>query len=189
MQPDRFAATIAHEGFAIVERHLDQAMLEHARHRHADYLAAADIRETRTSSSGGDTRTHIDPDFAGLHALHGDPLLRAVAAQVMKTPVDLRYFLSRTLHPGASPQSLHMDCDPGAPTLLGFIYMLDDFTVENGATQFVAGSHRGDPAPAARLAIAPAGSLIMYDRSVLHGYTANTTSADRRSIQGGFEPA
>jgi ectoine hydroxylase-related dioxygenase (phytanoyl-CoA dioxygenase family) len=66
--------------------------------------------------------------------------------------------------------------------------MLDDFTAENGATQFVGGSHRGSPAPAPELAVGPAGSLIMYDRAVLHGYTANISKADRRSIQGGFDP-
>ena len=107
----------------------------------------------------------------------------------MKAPFALHYFLSRTLHPGASPQSLHIDCDPGAIALLGFIYTLDDFTAENGCTQFVAGSHRGMPASSPTLAIAPAGSLIMYDRAVLHGFTANVTNTDRRSIQGGFDPA
>ncbi len=189
MQPDRLNAAIAHDGFVIAERHLDSATLERVRRAHADYLAAADSRDTRTASSGGDTRTHLEPDFAGLQELHSDPLLHAVATQVMKTPVALRYFLSRTLHPGASPQSLHMDCDPGAPALLGFIYALDDFTAGNGATQFVAGSHRGDTSASPTLALAPAGSLIMYDRSVLHGYTSNRSNADRRSIQGGFDPA
>ena len=28
----------------------------------------------------------------------------------------------------------------------------------------------------------------MYNRAVLHGFTANTSNADRRSIQGGFNP-
>jgi hypothetical protein len=189
MRPDRFAAGIAIDGFVIAERHLDHAMLERVRRRHADYLATADSRDTRTSSSGSDTRVHLGRDFAGLEELHSDPLLHAVASQVMKTPVALRYFLSRTLHPGASSQPLHIDCDPGAPALLGFIYLLDDFTTKNGATQFLAGSHRGDSARAPTLAIAPAGSLIMYDRSVLHGHTANTSQANRRSIQGGFDPA
>ena len=189
MQPDRIAAAIARDGFAIAERHLDHGALERVRRRHADYLTTVDSRDTRTASSGGDTRTHLNPDFAGLQVLHRDPLLRAAATQVTNTPVALRYFLSRTLHPGASPQALHMDCDPGAPVMLGFIWMLDDFTAANGATQFVAGSHRGAPAASPTLAVAPAGSLIMYDRSVLHGYTTNTSNADRRSIQGGFDPA
>ncbi|HEX5008712.1 MAG TPA: phytanoyl-CoA dioxygenase family protein [Hyphomonadaceae bacterium] len=187
--PDRLAAAIARDGFAISERHLDDATLERVRRRHADCLAIADRRDVRTSSSGGDTRTHLNPDFAGLQALHSDSLLGAVAKQVMNTPHALRYFLSRTLHPGASPQALHIDCDHRAPVLLGFIWMLDDFTAANGATRFVAGSHRGAPASSPTLAVAPAGSLVMYDRSVLHGYTANTSRADRRSIQGGFDPA
>jgi ectoine hydroxylase-related dioxygenase (phytanoyl-CoA dioxygenase family) len=184
-----FAEAIARDGFVIAQRHLDLATLELARRSHADYLAIADRRNVRTSSSGSDTRVHLDRDFPGLKPLHCDPQLRSVATQIMKAPLALHYFLSRTLHPGASPQSLHIDCDPGGGSLLGFIYMLDDFTAENGCTQFVAGSHRGMPASSPTLAIAPAGSLIMYDRAVLHGFTANATKTDRRSIQGGFDPA
>jgi ectoine hydroxylase-related dioxygenase (phytanoyl-CoA dioxygenase family) len=128
----------------------------------------------------------LDHGFPGLQQLHDDPLLRAVATRLMKSALTLQYFLSRTLHPGAAPQALHIDCDPGESPLLGFIWMLDDFTAQNGATSFVAGSHKGAPAPTATLALAPAGSMIMYDRSVLHGYTTNSGEADRRSIQGGF---
>ena len=188
MQPDQFAAAIARDGFVIAERHLDEPTLKLVRRKHAEYLAVADSREARTSRSGSDTRVHLNRNFPGLRQLHSDPLLRAVATQVMKGPLALHYLLSRTLHPGASPQALHIDCDPGAPTLLGFIYMLDDFTAENGCTQFIAGSHRGAPSSAPTLAIAPAGSLIMYDRATLHGFTANTSETDRRSIQGGFDP-
>ena len=189
MQAARLTAAIARDGFAIATRHLDASKLETVRRTHTDYLAIADGRDIRTSSSGGDTRAYLDSEFAGLRQLHDDRLLRSVAAQVMQAPPALHYFLSRTLHPGAPAQALHIDCDPGAPSMLGFIWMLDDFTAENGATQFVAGSHRGAFTAPAMLAIAPAGSLIMYDRSVLHGYTANTTTAPRRSIQGGFNPA
>lgn len=189
MQPDRLAAVIAENGFVIAERHLDPATLERVRRRHTDYLEIADRRDVRTSSAGSDTRVHLDHNFPGLQQLHVDPLLRAIATQLMKVPFALRYFLSRTLHPGASPQALHIDCDPGAVAMLGFIYTLDDFTPQNGCTQFVAGSHRGMPASSPTLAITPAGSLIMYDRAVLHGFTANTSQADRRSIQGGFNPA
>jgi ectoine hydroxylase-related dioxygenase (phytanoyl-CoA dioxygenase family) len=189
VQPARFAAAIARDGFIIAQRHLDHATLELVRRRHADYLAIADSRDVRTSSSGSDTRVYLDHNFPGLSQLHDDPLLRAITTQVMKVPFALHYFLSRTLHPGASPQTLHIDCDPGAAALLGFIYTLDDFTAENGCTQFLPGSHRGMPASSPTLAIAPAGSLIMYDRAILHGFTANVTKADRRSIQGGFDPA
>jgi ectoine hydroxylase-related dioxygenase (phytanoyl-CoA dioxygenase family) len=189
LEAQPFAEAIARDGFVIAERHLDHATLELVRCSHADYLAIADSRDARTSSSGSDTRVHLDRSFPGLRRLHDDPLLRAVATRVMKAPFTLHYFLSRTLHPGASPQSLHIDCDPGVAALLGFIYTLDDFTAENGCTQFIAGSHRGAPASSPTLAVAPAGSLIMYDRAVLHGFTANMTKTDRRSIQGGFDPA
>ena len=50
----------------------------------------------------------------------------------------------RTVLSGADAQPLHQDAPPlpdGFP-LLGFIFMVDDFDVANGATQFIPGSQR-----------------------------------------------
>jgi ectoine hydroxylase-related dioxygenase (phytanoyl-CoA dioxygenase family) len=187
--PASLAAAILRDGFVIAERRLDPATLEQVRTAHAHSIATADNSDARTSRSGGDTRVHLNPNAEILAQLHRDPILRSVAADIMPAPFGLNYFLSRTLHPGASPQDLHIDCEPGAERLIGFIYMLDDFTKKNGATQFVRGSHRGATPALPALATGPAGSLIIYDRAVLHGYTANATNRDRRSIQGGFDPA
>ena len=38
------------------------------------------------------------------------------------------------------------------------------------------------------LASGPAGSLIIFNGSTWHGYTANTSDAPRRSVQGAFIP-
>jgi hypothetical protein len=185
----RLSDAIAADGFVLVERRLGPSVLDRIRQAHADQVAAATGANIRTSSCGGGTRTNLDQSHPDLRLLHADDLLRAVAARIIAAPV-LKYFHSRTIHPGASAQQLHMDCDPGtAPgRLLAFIWMLDDFGATNGATRFVPDSHRGLPGAAAPFT-GPAGSVIIYDRAVLHGYTPHQTNADRRSIQGGFDPA
>jgi ectoine hydroxylase-related dioxygenase (phytanoyl-CoA dioxygenase family) len=81
--------------------------------------------------------------------------------------------------------------------VVGFILMLDAFTPENGATRFIPGSQDwSDPSNRLEnphwnggtevLACGEAGSMIIFNASVWHGHTANTTPQARRSIQGYF---
>lgn len=189
-EADRLANDIILNGFAIAESRLDVSVLDRLRRIPTEQLASSAAGATRTSSDGGSTRVRLIPDCPDLWPLHQDQLLLTVTARVLRNPLALKYLQSRTVHPAAACQTLHMDCDvgTGAGKLLAFIWMLDSFDTNNGATQFIPGSHRGSSAGSPMLAIGPAGSLIIYDRAVLHGYTRNQSNADRRSIQGGFDP-
>lgn len=82
--------------------------------------------------------------------------------------------------------------------MVGFIFMVDAFRADNGATRFVPGTHRSsaipgdlmkDPAADHEdqvLACGAAGSLVLYNGSVWHGHTANSSGTPRRSIQGAY---
>ena len=82
--------------------------------------------------------------------------------------------------------------------MVGFIFMVDAFRTDNGATGFVRGSHKwltnpNDPLKDTSedhegqvLACGPGGSVIIYNGSVWHGHTANRSGEARRSIQGAF---
>ncbi|PYS51494.1 MAG: hypothetical protein DMF68_04205 [Acidobacteria bacterium] len=82
--------------------------------------------------------------------------------------------------------------------MIGFIYMIDEFRGDNGATRFVPGSHMLSREPdemmkdatadceGQTLACGPAGSVIIYNGSIWHGHTANRSAGRRRSIQGAF---
>jgi hypothetical protein len=173
------AAAIRERGFAIIERH-DPALPETLA-LHAASLAAGGPAHASRSAPGSNSRLHLVDHAPGLERLYLDPLLIGLASDFLRGPVRLSAFLSRTVHPGAAAQPLHADCPwhDGAPALFGFIYALDDFRADNGATRF------GD---AEIPAIAPAGSLIVYDSAMLHGFAANNSANDRRSIQGSFAP-
>jgi len=181
---DSLEADLAGRGFAVLEKHLDDAALAQTRCLHSESIATADPAH-RSSGAGGSTRVHLVEQH--LDALYLDQVLLSLAVRVLQFPFGLSAFLSRTVHPGAGAQALHVDQarDGDAMSMLGFIYMLDDFRADNGATRFVPGSHRA-PSSECVVATAPAGSLIIYDGATLHGFRANTGGADRRSIQGAF---
>lgn len=108
------------------------------------------------------------------------PLLEA-AARLIGGPFKLSSFHARSLMPGVEAQPLHQDVAPGADgdPLAAFIFMLDAFTPENGATRFATGSGE-------QPACGPAGSLIVYDGTAWHEHGANRTCRPRRSLQGAF---
>jgi ectoine hydroxylase-related dioxygenase (phytanoyl-CoA dioxygenase family) len=105
---------------------------------------------------------------------------------------------ARTLNPHSPAQGLHADFPrddsdlaAGAWPMVGFIFMVDAFTTENGATLFVPGSQRWTSDarrdhPNQTPACGPAGSMIVFNGSAWHGHGANTTDRPRRSLQGAF---
>jgi ectoine hydroxylase-related dioxygenase (phytanoyl-CoA dioxygenase family) len=77
---------------------------------------------------------------------------------------------------------------PGAAVADRVTAELDEFTIENGATRFVPGSHAWEPgrAPAATDEVATAvlapGSVMFYLGSLWHGGGANQTSQPRLGV-------
>jgi len=79
--------------------------------------------------------------------------------------------------------------DASGWTLVGFIFMIDEFRRDIGATCFVPGSHKHTTIQVNHQivpACGSAGSMIIYNGSVWHAHGANTTGEPRRSVQGSF---
>ncbi len=109
---------------------------------------------------------------------------------------------SRAAHPGQGHQALHADF--GEPVQAGdyrvcnSIWLLDDFTAENGATRVVPGSHRSGERPAEAMAdpsadhpdqvqvIGPAGTVVVFNSHLWHGGTLNRSAAPRRAMHSYF---
>lgn len=139
------------------------------------------------------------PEFDAIYIY---PPLLAACRLIIGQPFKLSTMHARTLQPGAPAQGLHVDVKYQADgwPLVGFIVMIDEFHDENGATRFVPGSHvlprepgevmedLSETQEGQVLACGPAGSMIIFNGSTWHGFTANRTAGCRRSIQGAFIP-
>ncbi len=92
-------------------------------------------------------------------------------------------------------QPLHADsaaiADDSGYWVCNSVWMLDDFTAQNGATRMVPGSHRWgalpppemyDPHPQQELVTGKAGTVVIMNSHMWHGGTANRTAKPRRAM-------
>jgi hypothetical protein len=132
--------------------------------------------------------------------------LRVIAAPVMLEFVrhvigpdfKLSSLNCRTALPGCAPQPLHADMggvtDERGNWVCNIIWMLDDYTPDNGPLRVVPGSHRWrrlpqselpDPRathPAEQTVTAPAGSVAVMNSHLWHGGLDNRTQGHRTSL-------
>ncbi len=121
-----------------------------------------------------------------------ESVLKGDASRPAADCIELNLTQAIGIEPGEPAQFLHRDDDlwPFAhdfELMANAMWALDDFTIENGATRLVPGSHTWarDRAPCpgeAAPATARAGSLILWLGGVLHGGGANASTAIRRGV-------
>ncbi len=127
------------------------------------------------------------------------PRVLAAVAHVLNHDIKLSSLNSRAALPGQGKQALHADwggkqAEPGDYQVCNSIWLLDDFTKDNGATRMVPGTHRcgkfpnevmadpSEPHPEEKLLLAPAGTVVVFNSHTWHGGTLNRTSSPRRSV-------
>ena len=124
------------------------------------------------------------------------PQILAVMDQLL-LPHCVRYHLHVTqavrIGPGEGRQILHRDDalmpfrHPGPQSLCNTMWSLTDFTVENGATNVILGSHLWDDdtvpdgTEEVAHAVMPKGSCLIYLGSVFHGGGQNVTGNEYRT--------
>lgn len=130
------------------------------------------------------------------------PKFHVVAREMLGADYQLSDLQATFIAPGSPAQVLHCDqiwAETVIPLRLGvtFVFALDEFTADNGATRVIPGSHvhnRG-MAPddifvesgATIPALVPRNSAVMIDSRVWHGAGANATDDQRRAIILGFK--
>ncbi len=98
-----------------------------------------------------------------------------------------------SIEPGEGKQILHPDDPlfpfehPGTQSMLNVMWAVDDFTIENGATQMVLGSHkwprdRDATEDEVIQAEMPKGSCLIYLGSAVHGGGENRSNQLRRGL-------
>ena len=127
-----------------------------------------------------------------------NPRVLAAISHVLKGDMKLSSLNFRSALPGSGLQALHCDWKeavaPGDFYACNSIWLLDDFTEENGATRVVPGSHMmaatpqekmDDPTaphPDQRLLLAPAGTVVVFNSHTWHGGTLNRSGQRRRGM-------
>jgi len=119
------------------------------------------------------------------------PIVRTLARHVLQGDYCLSSHTANIAGPGGEAMVLHSDqgYSPRQIDLaltMNVMWMLVDFTDDNGATRLVPGSHRipAEPprdAPVQTVAgVGPAGTALVFDGRIWHGTGANTTTDQLR---------
>ncbi|HKE55736.1 MAG TPA: phytanoyl-CoA dioxygenase family protein [Pyrinomonadaceae bacterium] len=199
--PAEAAHGLIHRGFAVLRSAVPRASLGRLTEAYETAVSSATKEDTKV----GSTSTRVE-DFVNrgkeFDDLYVHPPLLNACCRVIGQPFKLSSFHARTLRPHARSGQLHTDVRRNSADwpLLSFIFMVDEFRPENGATRFVPGSHPWPGVPEDSLsdpgadyegqvlACGPAGSLLIFNGSVWHDHSANTSGKPRRSLQGAFIP-
>jgi ectoine hydroxylase-related dioxygenase (phytanoyl-CoA dioxygenase family) len=126
----------------------------------------------------------------------------AAIAHVLAGEFKLSSLNSRAALPGQGLQALHADWGkavaPGDYYVCNSLWLLDDFTPDNGATRVVPGSQRGGklpgdempdpsaPHPREVTLLAPAGTVVVVNSHTWHGGTRNISPNRRRAMHSYF---
>ena len=99
---------------------------------------------------------------------------------------------------GVFQTRFHMDFPRvlnGAVVSINLMFAIDEYRIENGATQFLLGSHQQlKPIdvealrPTAIQGVCPAGSMIIFDSTLFHAAGTNYSQSDRVAVNHGFVP-
>ena len=188
-------------GYVMVENILDPEMLAEVRNR------VEELYQQEGENAGSEFRT--EPGARRLANLvdKGEiferliitPKILELVRHVLGPDMKLSSFNARSTDPFTEDaQPLHCDAaavaDEQGFWVCNTIWLLDDFTSENGATRVVPGSHRWSklpteilsnpaaPHPEEILLLGKAGSVVVMNTHAWHGGTANRTANPRRAL-------
>ena len=186
------------DGYFIAAGLVDAAWLTSLR---AEFESAVDNNGHGPVLKDGGTR-HINDlvnrgeIFVGVYT---HPKILAAVHHVLRCSFRLGQIGGRDPLPGYGQQGLHADWparSKGEPfRIVTAIWLLDDFTADNGATRLVPGTHLLLTPPSKSLAapsnrhpdqkviVGKAGSVLVFNGHLWHSGTANRSKANRRVLQ------
>ena len=193
MDVDGVVAELEGRGYSIVEGMLSPAEVKAARD---DLIRVLNETPTGRNDFEGYNTQRVYALFAKTRAFDKpalDPLLLGVLDKIL---VNYQFSAPVGIHigPGEKAQVLHTDegvypiARPHQHLVLNTMWALDDFTEENGATRLIPGSHKWIKPPEGDLeamtikALMPAGSVMFYVGSLVHGGGANNTDKPRLGV-------
>lgn len=189
------------DGYLVLERFMSDELLDALRTRVAELYAI------EGNSAGGEFKqepgclrlANLVDKGAIFERVIADPAILAYVRHVLGPEIKLSSLNARTALPQSDTlQPLHADMgavrDERGYWVCNTVWMLDDYTIDNGALRAVPGSHRFDrlpqhalldpkaTQPGEVLITAPAGSVVVMNAHLWHGGLANRTPRPRTSL-------
>jgi len=193
------------EGYLHLPGILDVTTVEAIRQRLDEILAAEGDQAGKEVHQEAGTERLADLVNKGreFDIFYTHPRVLAAVAHVLQNDLKLSSLNARFALPGEGLQGLHADWGrletPGDFQVCNSIWLLDDFTTDNGSTRAVPGSHRWGsklpdddgadpraPHPEEALLLGKAGDVFVFNSHTWHGGTLNRTDFRRRACHSYF---
>jgi ectoine hydroxylase-related dioxygenase (phytanoyl-CoA dioxygenase family) len=184
-------------GALIIEGVIDQTTVDQLKNELDPFIEKTPTGEEDFSGFNTQRTSALVSRSPTCRSLITNDLVLAAASKYL-APFAQKIILNLTavikINPGSEAQVLHRDrlawgdyLHSSTEPQFNTIWALTDFTRENGATLCVPGSHRWDwsqKAETEQIAYSemPAGSVLIYNGSVLHGGGANQSNTSRVGV-------
>ncbi len=202
---DQHKRELAETGFTVLEGYMGDALLENIRSRVDQLLTeegAAAGAEFKTEENARRLANLVDKGEVFREAIARPEMLKLVES-VLGDGFKLSSLNMRSANPqSSSVQPFHIDMgllpDSKGYAVCNCVWMLDDFTLENGALRVIPGSHNWGKKPQDELSDAyashpqellitgRAGTVVVMNAHAWHGGTANRTDKERRALHSFF---
>lgn len=199
------AMELAATGYTALDDFMGAEMLERMRSRVEELFLEEGAHagsEFLTEENARRLANLVDKGEVFRDALERREILDLVAS-VLGSEFKLSSLNVRSANPqSASVQPFHVDMgmlpDEKGFAVCNCVWMLDDFTAENGALRAIPGSHRWAgkpqdslsdpyaPHPEEVLVTGRAGTVVVMNAHLWHGGTANQTDHERRALHSFF---
>jgi ectoine hydroxylase-related dioxygenase (phytanoyl-CoA dioxygenase family) len=187
-------------GFVILDDAMSRDLLDALRQRTAElYELEADRAGAEFKQEPGCLRlANLVDKGTVFETVISEPRVLEYVRHVLGPRLKLSSLNARTALPGSASQPLHVDMgaipDEHGYWVCNCVWMLDDFTSDNGALRVIPGSHLWRQRPQDALAdpsvphhdevliTGRAGSIIVINAHLWHGGLANHTAAPRSAV-------
>lgn len=192
MVDDKLLAILTHEGVTIVPSVLDADLVARLRAELEQAVAEDMLNYSDVFDKGMVHNCMIRG--ADMASLLDNPVMNAYLNKAFSDTCIVYAYQSSSLLPsqGNYGSRVHVDCPrfiPDYATNMGIIFPLDDFTEDNGATYYLAGSHNLAELPSeeffhahAKRACCKAGDMILFNGRLVHAAGFNSTNRTRHSL-------
>lgn len=191
---------LSHDELSKVNKKMEDLLFQEGTSAGSELFDSKYIRHPK--EAGADRLADLVNKGGLFDIFYSHPRVLAAIEAVLGTNIKLSSLNYRAAKPGQGLQKLHVDYKNsvanGGYKVCNTIWLLDDFTENNGATRIVPGTHKSTQLPnevlenpelahpEEILIQAQAGSVFVFNSHVWHGGTTNHTNTYRRSIHSYF---